>query len=44
MGFHHLDKGNAVASEETLVLENLSKAVLPGEPVNQKRYIEGMGS
>lgn len=44
MSFYHPDKGNAAASEETLVLENLSKPVLPGEHVNRKRYIEGMGS
>lgn len=39
MGFHHPDKGNAAAaaSEETLVLENLSKPILPGEAVKRKR-------
>lgn len=37
MGFHHPDKGNAAASEETLVLENPSKPILPGEAVKRKR-------
>lgn len=44
MAFHHPDKGNPAAPEETLVLENRSKPLLPGESANRKRYIKGMGS
>uniref|UniRef100_H3CL67 Meiosis regulator and mRNA stability factor 1 n=1 Tax=Tetraodon nigroviridis TaxID=99883 RepID=H3CL67_TETNG len=36
MAFHHPDKGNPAAPEETLVLENRSKPLLAGESANRK--------